>query len=120
VRYRQVVGSTRQTIMQRFAALPDRNLPIRIPQQELGAFIGDLLPYLVARMHFDLWQTTSNWEHADYPTLLSGIPNVYGRFVPACDPPSDSATRTDHADGSHSRSFRDQTMSGANPADRHC
>jgi hypothetical protein len=84
VRYRQVVASMRQTIMQRFAALPDRNSPIRIPQQELEAYISNLLPYLVARLHFELWQTTCNWEHADYPTLLSGI-SVSGTFVTACD-----------------------------------
>ncbi len=86
VRYRQVVSAMRQTIAQQFAALPTRSSPIPIPQQELETYVGNLLLYLVARLHFELWQTTCDWEHADYPNLLRGIPNVSGRFVPACDP----------------------------------
>jgi hypothetical protein len=85
-RYRQVVSSMRQTILQRFAALPTRNSPIRIPQRELEAYVGALLVYLTARLHFELWQTTCNWEHQDYPNLLRGIQSVSGSFVPACDP----------------------------------
>ena len=85
-RYRQVVDSMRQTIMQRFASLPTRSNPIRIPQRDLEAYLGALLVYLVARLHFELWQTTCSWEHADYPNLLRGIPDVRGTFVPACDP----------------------------------
>lgn len=85
-RYRQVVSAMQQTIMQRFVALPSRNSPIRIPQRDLEAYLGALLVHLTARLHFELWQTTCNWEHEDYPNLLRGIPSVSGSFVPACDP----------------------------------
>lgn len=85
-RYREVVASMRQTIRRRLAALPTRNNPIQIPQRDLEAYVGDLLQHLVARLHFELWQTTCDWENTDYPKLLQGIPNVQGRFVPACDP----------------------------------
>jgi hypothetical protein len=86
VRYRQVVDAMRQTISQRFAAMPTRNNPIQIPQADLEAYANGLLAYLVARLHHELWRTTCDWERADYPTLLRGIPNVGGRFVAACDP----------------------------------
>lgn len=85
-RYRQVTDTMRQMISQRFAALPTRNSPIRIPQQELETYTRNLLLYLVARLRFELWQTTCDWERTDYPNLPRGIPNVQGRFVPACDP----------------------------------
>ncbi|MBA4058102.1 MAG: hypothetical protein C0490_25515 [Marivirga sp.] len=83
-RYRQVVDSMRQDFLQRFSALPNKNNPIQISQQELEAYVSSLLQYLVAKLQFELWKTTCNWEHADYPNLLKGIPNVSGRFVPAC------------------------------------
>lgn len=86
VRYRQVIDSTRQALMQRFVALPTRNRPLRIPQVELETYVSALLAHLVGRLRFELWQTTCDWEHADYPNLLRGIPNVGGRIVPACDP----------------------------------
>ncbi len=84
VRYRQIVDAMHQDFQQRFSALPNRNSPIRIPQQDLEAYVSSLLQYLVARLHYELWQTTCNWERTDYPNLLRGIPNVSGRFVPAC------------------------------------
>ena len=85
-RYRQVVAWMRQTIMQQLTALPNRNNPIQIPQRDLEAYLSNLLPYLVAQLRFELWETTCDWEKTDYPRLLQGIPNVQGRFVPACDP----------------------------------
>ncbi len=84
VRYRQIVDAMQQDFQQRFSALPNRNSPIQIPQHELETYVSSLLQYLVARLHYELWQTTCNWERTDYPNLLRGIPNVSGRFVPAC------------------------------------
>lgn len=86
-RYRQVIAAMQQDFQQRLSALPNRNNPIQISQQELETYVSALLQYLIARLHFELWQTTCNWEHADYPNLLRGIPNVSGRFVPACGSP---------------------------------
>ena len=86
VRYRQTVAAMEQTITARLAALPTRNSPIRIPQADLEAYVGGLLQHLVGRLRHALWRTTCDWEHADYPTLLRGIPSVGGRFVPNCDP----------------------------------
>lgn len=83
VRYRQVVETMRQDFLQRFSALPNRNNPIQIPKQDLETYVNDLLQYLTARLHYELWQTTCNWEHTDYPTLLRGL-SVSGSFVPAC------------------------------------
>lgn len=83
VRYRQVVETMRQDFLQRFSALPNRNNPIQISKQDLETYVNSLLQYLTARLHFELWQTTCNWEHTDYPTLLRGL-SVGGRFVPAC------------------------------------
>lgn len=83
VRYRQVVETMRQDFLQKFSALPNRNNPIQMPKQDLETYVTSLLQYLTARLHFELWQTTCNWERQDYPTLLRGI-SVGGRFVPAC------------------------------------
>jgi len=87
VRYRQMTDQIRQDFLQRFSALPNRNSPIQIPQHELESYMTSLLQFLVARMQRQLWQTTCDWERTDYPVLLRGIPNVGGRFVPACGSP---------------------------------
>jgi hypothetical protein len=85
-RYRQVVEATRQALEQRFAALPTRSHPVRLTQSELESYMLDLLNHLTGRLRFDLWQTTCNWEHEDYPRLLRGISGVSGTFRPACAP----------------------------------
>jgi hypothetical protein len=85
-RYRQVTEAMEQTFRQRFAALPTRHNPIRIPQADLEAYMGQLLLYLLATLEYALWRATCDWERADYPNLLQGIPNVSGRFAVACDP----------------------------------
>ena len=87
VRYRQMTDQIRQDFLQRFSALPNRTHPIMIPQAELELYMISLLQFLVARMKFQLWQTTCDWERTDYPVLLRGIPNVSGRFVPNCGTP---------------------------------
>ncbi len=87
VRYRQMTDQIRQDFLQRFSALPNRNSPIQITQHELESYMISLLQFLVSRMQYQLWQTTCDWERTDYPVLLRGIPNVSGRFVPACGSP---------------------------------
>lgn len=85
-RFRQVIRSMRQSISQSFAALPTRDNPVQIPQAELEAYIDSLLRYYVARIAYELWETTCEWERTDYPRLLRGIPSVSGSIRPACDP----------------------------------
>ncbi|HEX8560015.1 MAG TPA: hypothetical protein VF668_18105 [Pyrinomonadaceae bacterium] len=85
-RYGRVVAATRADLERRFAALPRRGRPARMPQQELETYLRDLLAHLDGRLRYDLWDTTCQWERTDYPRLLSGIPNVQGSFRPACDP----------------------------------
>jgi hypothetical protein len=85
-RYRRVVEATRTALEQRFAALPTRSRRVRLTQRELESYMLDLLTHLSARLQFDLWQTTCDWEREDYPRLLRGISGVSGTFRPACAP----------------------------------
>jgi len=85
-RYEQVIDSMRLTLMQWFATLPTRNNPVTIPQGELEAYLEESFQYYVASLRAELSRTTCDWEQADYPNLLRGIPSVGGRLVPSCDP----------------------------------
>lgn len=85
-RYDRAVAATRAALERRFAALPRRSRPARMPRRELETYLRDLLLHLDGRLRYDLWDTTCQWERTDYPRLLSGIPNVQGSFTPACDP----------------------------------
>ena len=101
VRFRQIVESMKQTVLSRLSALPNQHHPVQLPEQVLQGYIDDLLAYLSAKLHYELWKTTCDWEKNDYPTLLKGIPN---------------ATRADYAHLGHTRISPGQTSCEKNAA----
>lgn len=84
-RYRQVVASMQQEITQIFQVLPNGIQMVKLPQRQLETYVYSLLAYLTARLAYELWQTTCQWEHKDYPTLLKELP-IFATLRPACGP----------------------------------
>ncbi|HMK55490.1 MAG TPA: hypothetical protein VK448_02505 [Dissulfurispiraceae bacterium] len=88
-RYRDAAKKMENEIHKSFDNLPTVDTPLPVSKADLDSYMESLGLYLSARVAYELWKTTCDWEKEDYPRLLKGIPNVSGILKVACDPRPD-------------------------------
>jgi len=85
-RYRKAALKMEEEIRKMIKNLPTRDKPLAVLQSDLDDYMIKLCNYLAARIEFEFWKTTCDWEKEDYPRLLKGIPSVGGSLAVNCQP----------------------------------